>query len=70
MRMMNEIPILVQEPKGGVETFLQDAELNAPNLNRFKPGHFIDIGPRSEETAILKSTPTTHWESGTKSHTE
>ena len=51
MRIMNEIPISSQKPKEGCELFLQDAERNAPNLNRLRSRHFIYIGPGSEETS-------------------
>ena len=50
MRLMNEIPSSSQKPKEGCELFLQDADRNAPNCNRFNPVHFIYIGPGSEET--------------------
>ena len=48
--MMSKVPISLLPPKEGNEKFLQDAKINAEYVNRFEPGHFIDVGPGSEAT--------------------
>ena len=47
---MSKVPISLLPPKEGNVKFLQDAKINAEYVNRFEPGHFIDVGPGSEAT--------------------
>ena len=47
MRMMKEIPISSQGPKGGNAHFLEDAERNAAYSGMFKLGCFLFIDPGS-----------------------